>query len=123
MVRLTLHCTILLVLLMPGVCGIAPPESQSGRYFAIEVVDEQTGHDCVLNALYKGRLYWFYGDTSRLSYALGNFAMSGAVTEPPEKLEPDVGFDLKYFVGKDGFARPMAPMQGEGVVWLFGLVV
>ncbi len=84
---------------------------------------EVTGQDSILNAYYKGKLYWFYGDTNRLSYALGNFAMSGATTGPPEELDPAVGIDLRYFVGRDGFARPMAPMKGEGVVWLFGLAV
>jgi hypothetical protein len=40
----------------------------------------------------------------------------------PETIDPDVGFDLTYFVGKDGFSRPMAPIPGEGVVWLSGIV-
>ena len=84
---------------------------------------EVTGQDGVLNAVYRGKLYWFYGDTSRLSYALGNFAMTGATTALPDWIDPSVGFGLKYFVGKDGFARPMVPLQGEGVVWLSGLVV
>jgi hypothetical protein len=84
---------------------------------------EITGQDGVLNAVYRGKLYWFYGDTNRLAYALGNFSMTGATTELPEKIDPSVGFDLKYFTGRDGFARPMAPIGGEGVVWLFGLVV
>ncbi len=82
-----------------------------------------TGQDGILTAIYRGKLYWFWGDTSRLSYALGNFAMSGATTAVPDKLDPAVGFNLKYFTGKDGFSRPMAPMPGEGVVWLSGLVV
>ena len=84
---------------------------------------EVTGQDGILTAIYRGKLYWFYGDTSRLSYALGNFSMSGATTELPDQIDPSVGFNLKYFVGKDGFARPMAPIGGEGVVWLFGMVV
>jgi len=84
---------------------------------------EVTGQDGILTAIYRGKLYWLYGDTSRLAYALGNFAMSGATTELPDKIDPSVGIDLKYFVGKDGFSRPMAPMKGEGVVWLGGLVV
>src|SRR3954463_5579572 len=82
---------------------------------------EVTGQDGILNAVYRGKLYWFYGDTGRLAYALGNFAMAGATPEPPEKLDPDVGIDLRYSVGPDGFAKRMAPMEGEGVVWLFGL--
>jgi len=84
---------------------------------------EVTGQDSILTAIYRGKTYWFYGDTNRLAYALGNFAMSGATTELPDKIDPSVGFDLKYFVGKDGFSRPMAPMKGEGVVWLGGPVV
>ncbi|HEY7116205.1 MAG TPA: hypothetical protein VH475_06455 [Tepidisphaeraceae bacterium] len=82
-----------------------------------------TGQDSILAALYRGRTYWFYGDTNRLSYALGNFAMSGATGDAPDKLNPDVGINLHYFVGTDGFSRPMSPMKGEGVVWLSGLVV
>ena len=84
---------------------------------------EVTGQDGIPTAIYRGKLYWLYGDTGRLAYALGNFAMSGATTELPDKIDPSVGIDLNYFVGKDGFARPMAPMKGEGVVWLGGLVV
>ena len=41
----------------------------------------------------------------------------------PDQIDPSVGFNLKYFVNPDGFARQMAPIGGEGVVWLFGLVV
>ncbi|HZW31502.1 MAG TPA: hypothetical protein VFF52_12395 [Isosphaeraceae bacterium] len=82
-----------------------------------------TGQDGTLNAIYRGKLYWFYGDTNKLSYALGNFSMSGATTELPDRIDPSAGFTLKYFVGRDGFVRPMAPIPGEGVVWLFGVVV
>lgn len=82
-----------------------------------------TGQDSILAAVYRGRTFWFYGDTNRLSYSLGNFAISGATSAPPEKLRPEVGIDLTYFVGKDGFSRPMAPMKGEGVVWISGLAV
>lgn len=84
---------------------------------------EVTGQDGVLNAIYHGKLYWFYGDTLKLSYALGNFSMSGATTELPEKIDPSVGFNLRYFTGKDGFVRAMAPIPGEGVIWLYGVVV
>jgi hypothetical protein len=82
-----------------------------------------TGQDGVLNALYRGKLYWFYGDTNRLSYALGNFAMTAATTQLPQQIDPSAGFNLKYFTGPDGFVRPMVRISGEGVIWLFGLVV
>jgi hypothetical protein len=41
----------------------------------------------------------------------------------PDKIDPAAGITLKYFTGKDGFARPMAPIEGEGVVWLYGVAV
>ncbi len=84
---------------------------------------EVTGQDGILTAVYRGKLYWLYGDTNRLAYALGCFAMTGATTDLPDRLDPAVGFNLTYFAGKDGFARALAPMKGEGVVWLSGLTV
>ena len=86
------------------------------------------GQDSVQTALYRGKIYWFWGDTSRAAYPLGNFAMSGAVSElPPEQggsgLDPDIGIDLTYFVGPDGFSRPMCPIKGKpGPVWCDGMV-
>ncbi|GMV24274.1 MAG: hypothetical protein AMXMBFR58_03050 [Phycisphaerae bacterium] len=83
------------------------------------------GQDSVQTALYRGKLFWFWGDTSRASYPLGNFSMSGAVSELPGRggLDPAVGIDLVYFVGRDGFSRGMCPIEGEpGPVWADGLV-
>jgi hypothetical protein len=84
---------------------------------------EVTGQDGILTAIYKGKLYWLYGDTNKLSYALGNFAMTGATSDLPEKIDPAAGINLNYFTGKDGAIRPMVAVKGEGVVWLYGLVV
>lgn len=67
---------------------------------------EVTGQDGVLNAVYRGKLYWFYGDTCRASYILGNYSMTAATTALPDKIDPSVGFDLHYFTSKDGFVRP-----------------
>lgn len=83
---------------------------------------EITGQDGILTTVYRGTPYWFYGDTGRLAYALGNFGMTGAVCDPPDRLDPDAGISLRYFTGPDGFARPMAPIPGGGVVWLYGVV-
>ena len=35
----------------------------------------------MLTCIYYGRLFWMWGDTGRPSYPLGNFAMSGAVSD------------------------------------------
>jgi hypothetical protein len=82
------------------------------------------GQDSVLTCFYQGRLFWMWGDTGRPSYPLGNFAMSGAVSELPENggLDPAVGIDLEYFVDQTGFSKPMSPLKEPGLVWLDGLL-
>jgi hypothetical protein len=83
------------------------------------------GQDSVVNAVYKGRISWFWGDTNRPSYVLGNFHVPGADSELPSQggLDPEVGVDLTYFVDEKGFARPTAEMPGSGPTWIGGLVV
>jgi len=84
------------------------------------------GQDSVQTAIYHGRIFWLWGDTMRLSYPLGNFRTACAWSALPEKggLPPSQGADVHYFVGADGFAKAMCPLDGkEGVVWLFGLCV
>jgi hypothetical protein len=82
------------------------------------------GQDSVNNCLYRGTLYWFWGDTSRVSYGLGHFATAGAVSDLPGKggLDPDRGVDLTYFADESGFSRPMFPISGPGMVWIDGLM-
>ena len=83
------------------------------------------GQDSVVSALFQGKIHWFWGDTNRPDYPLGNFHVPGATSELPGKggLEPEVGVNLSYFVDDQGFARPTAPIPGEGPTWLSGLVV
>lgn len=83
------------------------------------------GQDSVLTAVYGGKIHWFWGDTNRPDYPLGNFHVPGAVSELPGRggLDPEVGVDLKYYVDDRGFARPTAAMPGEGPTWLSALVV
>lgn len=82
------------------------------------------GQDSVFTCLYRGRIFWMWGDTGKPSYPLGNFAMSGAVSDQPERggLDPAVGVDLTYFVGEDGFSRKMAPLEERGMIWLDALM-
>ncbi len=86
------------------------------------------GQDSVQTAIYHGTIWWFFGDTSRASYPLGNFAMSGATSSFPPRLggdglDPERGIDLRYVVGDDGFSRPMCPLEGPGPVWCDGMTV
>ncbi|MBM4018228.1 MAG: hypothetical protein FJ288_07845 [Planctomycetes bacterium] len=87
---------------------------------------EVLGQDSVQSMLYRGRIFWFWGDTARARYPLGHFRMSGATSELPAQggLDPAVGVDLTYFAGDEGFSRPMMPMPEatEGMLWLSGFV-
>ncbi|MBS0262841.1 MAG: hypothetical protein JSS02_12885 [Planctomycetes bacterium] len=83
------------------------------------------GSDSVQEAVFAGKLYWFWGDTNRPRYPLGNFDVPGATSELPAAggLDPDVGINLNYFLDQEGFARPTMKMPGSGPTWLDGLVV
>jgi hypothetical protein len=81
------------------------------------------GQDTVIATPYRGKIYWFWGDTDRASYPLGNFGASGAYSELPGSggLDPGVGVDLTYFVDPSGFSKPMCPLAEEGMKWIQAL--
>jgi hypothetical protein len=76
------------------------------------------GQDTFLETLYRGKLYWFWGDTE--GPAGFNGRASGATSELPGKggLDPAVGIDLTYFIDTSGFSKPICPFPGETLVWL-----
>jgi hypothetical protein len=83
------------------------------------------GQDSVQSAIYGGKIYWFWGDTTLHNYPFGNFRMSGATSMLPERggLNPLSGIDLNYFTNTNGFSREMCLLEEkEGVVWLQGVV-
>jgi len=82
------------------------------------------GQDTVIATPYREKIYWFWGDTDRASYPLGNFGASGATSELPGHggLNPVDGVDLTYFVDTAGFSKPMCPLPGSGLRWIEGLL-
>ncbi|MBI2808203.1 MAG: hypothetical protein HYX68_24725 [Planctomycetes bacterium] len=82
------------------------------------------GSDSVMNAVYRGKIHWFWGDTNRPSYPLGNFHVPGATSLLPGKggLDPDVGVNLDYFVDARGFAKETMRFPGKGPTWMTTLV-
>jgi hypothetical protein len=78
-----------------------------------------TGCDSVVTAAYRGKLYWFWGDTNQVAYLLGNYNVPGATS----RLDFDVtkGVDLDYFIGEKGFAKAVCKMPGDGPTWIGGL--
>ena len=82
------------------------------------------GQDTVESTIYNGKVYWFFGDTDRPSYPLGQYGTSGATSLLPQSggLDPASGVDLTYWVDADGFSRPMIPIAASpGPVWVGGL--
>jgi hypothetical protein len=83
------------------------------------------GQDSVFGVPYKGRIHWFWGDTSKLAYPLGHFWMAGAVSDLPGKggLDPAHGINLRYFTDAHGFSRPVCRLGVEtGMIWSDGFL-
>ena len=79
-----------------------------------------SGQDSAFAVPYRGKLFWFWGDTSRMNYPLGHFWMAGATSELPQSatLDPARGINLQYFVDESGFSRPMCRLGVErGLIW------
>lgn len=84
------------------------------------------GQDSVQTALYRGQVFWFWGDTSRMNYPLGLFRTAGAKTAIPKPgFDPAPGIPFEYFTDSTGFCRPMMPLpeRPQGVIWLDGFCV
>jgi hypothetical protein len=81
------------------------------------------GQDTVITTRYRGKLFWFWGDTDKLSYPLGNFAVTGGASALPGNggLDPSLGVNITYFTNKDGFAKQMCPNFGKGLHWIEGV--
>ena len=86
---------------------------------------EVSGQDSTVTQIYRGKIHWFWGDTNRPRYPLGQFWTSGATSDLPAHggLDPGVGVNLRYFVDDAGFSRPIWPRQDEGVMWTDGVLV
>jgi hypothetical protein len=81
------------------------------------------GQDSVQNVVHRGRLYWFWGDTTVARYPLGIFDGAGATTpsSPLGEPRPPLRVRLEYFTDKSGTPRGIAPMPGKGPTWVTGL--
>jgi hypothetical protein len=83
------------------------------------------GQDSAFAVVYRDRLHWFWGDTSRMSYPLGHFWMAGAVSALPGRggLDPTQGVDFTYFTDTNGFSRPVCRLGVQhGMIWADGFL-
>lgn len=83
------------------------------------------GQDSTQAVVFRGKIYWFWGDTTRAGYPLGHFGTAAATSDLPASggLDPSVGVDLHYFVDDHGFSRPMFKLGRPGPVWVDAAMV
>lgn len=81
------------------------------------------GQDSVQAVVYRGKIFWLWGDTNVPEYPLGNFRTTCATS--PLNADPEKGIVFEYFMDPKSPAklRKMMPIEGGGPVWLFGLLV
>lgn len=81
------------------------------------------GQDSVQNAVYHGKMFWFWGDTQISNYPLGIFDSPGATSEitPLPSFEPPLRLNLNYFRNEKNALRGLAPMAGDGPTWITGV--
>lgn len=65
------------------------------------------GQDSAIVGLYKGKIFWTWGDTDRPAYPLGSFRTSAAVSDLPSSggLSPNLGVNQTYYVDANGFSK------------------
>lgn len=80
------------------------------------------GQDTAQAEVVGGKMLWFWGDTDRTGYPLGNFHTSGAIANLP-KGGADSGIEFRYFTNKDGFVKSMVPSSKSMPIWISGLAV
>jgi hypothetical protein len=76
------------------------------------------GQDTVAAAVYRGRIFWIWGDT--IGPAWWNFSVSGAVSDLSD--DPAVAVNYRYFTDREGRAKGMLPLPRPGLVWIEGLI-
>jgi hypothetical protein len=82
------------------------------------------GCDSVQTAVYRGRLFWVWGDTVVPRYPLGIFDATAATSsvQPLTAFVPPLRLKLDYFTDENGRPRGVAKMPGHGPTWVTGLV-
>ncbi len=82
------------------------------------------GCDSVQNAVYRGKLFWVWGDTTMANYPLGIFNATSATTpiQPLASFEPPLKLRFDHFRDRTGRVRGVANIPGEGPTWISAYV-
>ncbi|KAF0973801.1 hypothetical protein FDP41_007188 [Naegleria fowleri] len=82
-----------------------------------------TGQDSVMNAIYKGKYYWFFGDTNNIQRLLGNFHATAAYTNLKEITSLSTNPNLTYILNGN-FVKGVAPVDPKNLpTWIHALYV
>jgi hypothetical protein len=79
---------------------------------------EVLGQDTVSAAVYRGRIFWIWGDT--IGPTSWNFSVTAATSDLHD--DPSVAVNYRYFTDQKGRAREMLPLPRKGLVWIEGLL-
>ena len=85
-----------------------------------------TGQDTVQTAVYRGKMFWIWGDTNRADFPLGNFHTTAATSPLPGGFDPERGIPYTYFTDRAGKnVAPMVDVPGfdDRPIWVDGLMV
>ena len=85
----------------------------------------EVGRDSVQCRPYNGKLFWLWGDTSMQGYAIGIFNTTAAFTPNPAfplDPKPPVYPPYDQIRNDEGHVRGVIKAQGEGPIWIFGLI-
>jgi hypothetical protein len=80
------------------------------------------GQDTAQAEIYRGKMIWFWGDTDRTGFPLGNFFTTGGWATLP-KGGADEGIEFAYFTKPDGFVKPMIASTESMPIWVSGMAV
>lgn len=80
------------------------------------------GQDSIQAVPYEDRIFYLWGDTNVPNYPLGNYRTTCAST--PRNAHPERGLAYEYHMDPAApkRLRKMMPLEGEGAVWMFGLL-
>lgn len=80
---------------------------------------EVLGQDSNLATLYRGKIFWVWGDTFLPPHYNGNFSVAAATSLLPQDggLDPNMGVNYKYFVNNNGESKSMIKLKKPGYVW------
>ena len=83
------------------------------------------GQDSNLGSIYKNKIFFIWGDTFLPTSYHGNFSVAGGTIPllSESGIDPDVGFEIDYFVDQNNHTKKMIHLVGPGYIWFDWIMV